>query len=143
MEKVLTFYLCNSLFGINIEKVKEIDRRVEYTPVPGSKPVVSGLYNMRGQIVTLFDLARILGYDSQTYRGQLGGIILKPIAGHPDQFGFLIDAPGDVIEIGNDISEPPPANVDHIAGEMLEKVVKLEDQLLLVLQSEKIITELA
>lgn len=139
MEEVMTFYLCDGLFGIDIKKVKEIDRRVEYTPVPGSKPVVSGLYNMRGQIVTLFDLARILGYDSQVNGGPLGCIILKPTAGHPDQFGFLIDAPGDVIEIGNDISESPPANVDHIAGEMLEKVVKLQEQLLLVLHSEKIL----
>jgi purine-binding chemotaxis protein CheW len=143
MEKVLTFYLCDSLFGIDIKKVKEIDRRVEYTPVPGSNPFVAGLYNMRGQIVTLFDLARILGHDSQAGQGQLGCIILKPMASHPDQFGFLIDAPGDVIEITNEISELPPANVGHIAGELLEKVVKLPEQLLLVLQSEKIINSIA
>jgi purine-binding chemotaxis protein CheW len=143
MEKVMTFYLCNSLFGIDIKKVKEINRRVEYTPVPGSNPVVSGLHNMRGQIVTLFDLARILGYDSQANQGSPGCIILKSTAGHSDQYGFLIDAPGDVIEIGNDISESPPANVDHIAAEMLEKVVKLENQLLLVLQSEKIIAKVS
>lgn len=143
MEKVMSFYLCDSLFGIDIIKVKEINRRVEYTPVPGSNPVVSGLYNMRGQIVTLFDLSRILGYATRLNQGQLGCIILKPTASHLHQFGFLIDAPGDVIEIPNDISESPPANVDHIAGELLEKVVKLEDQLLLVLHSEKIITNIA
>jgi purine-binding chemotaxis protein CheW len=142
MEKVLTFYLCDNLFGIDIKKVKEINRKVEYTPIPGAKSHISGLYNMRGQIVTLFDLAEILGYEPQAGLGRSDCIILKPTASNPDQIGFLINAPGEVIEVNEDLCEPPPSNSDRVAGDLLDKVVKLEDQLLLIIQSEKITTSL-
>jgi purine-binding chemotaxis protein CheW len=137
MEKVLTFYLGESLFGIDIKKVKEINRKVEYTPIPGAKSQISGLYNMRGQIVTLFDLAQILGYEPQAGKGRSDCIILKPTASNPDQIGFLINAPGEVIEVDEKMCESPPSN-DRIAGDLLEKVVKLEGQLLLIIQAEKI-----
>jgi len=40
------------------------------------------------------------------------------------------------------LCEPPPSN-DRIAGDLLEKVVKLQDQLLLIIQADKITSSLA
>jgi len=56
----------------------------------------------------------------------------------PDQVGFLIDSPGDVIEIDQQACEVIPANMGETESEYIESVIKLEDDLLMVIDSKKI-----
>ena len=134
--KVLTFYLYESLLGIDVTLVKEINRNVEYTPVPGSKSHIEGLFNMRGQVVTLFNLSEILGLQDEKERKKLSCIILKKPR-DPDQVGFFIDRPGDVIDIDRDDCELPPANIGGVEGEYIDSIVKLEDELLIIIEPDK------
>lgn len=137
-EQILTFYLCDSLIGINVTLIKEINRNIEYTPVPGAKPHIIGLFNMRGQVVTLFDLAGLIGLSAESRPDRLTCIILKE-PGYPDQVGFRIDRPGDVLEIDRNDFESPPANINGMESEYLSGVVKLEDELLLVIDPVKVL----
>lgn len=118
--------------------IREINRNVEYTSVPGAKPYIVGLFNMRGQVVTLFDLAQLIGLrqDQEIHRSTC--IILKAPANDPNQIGFLIDKPGDVIDLEQEECEIPPANVVGLEGEYISQVVKLKDKLLIILEPEKI-----
>lgn len=136
-EKILTFYLGGSLLGINLKLAKELNRNIKYTPVPGAQPHIIGFFNMRGQVVTLFDLAKLIGINRDTEREGLISIILKsPKA--PDQVGFLIDRPGDVIEIDTEECELPPANIGIVEGEFIESIVKLKEELLIIINPDKI-----
>jgi purine-binding chemotaxis protein CheW len=51
-----TFYLDKLLFGAEWTGVQEVIRALEMTKVPLAPEVVSGLINLRGQIVTAVDL---------------------------------------------------------------------------------------
>ena len=51
-----TFYLDKLLFGVELKTVQEVIRSLEVTQVPLAPQVVSGLINLRGQIVTAVDL---------------------------------------------------------------------------------------
>ena len=53
-----TFFLDDRFFGVDVEKVQEVIRYQLITPVPLAPPVVRGLINLRGQIVTAIDLRR-------------------------------------------------------------------------------------
>ena len=55
-----TFVLDHFLFGIEIKGVQEVIRPQDLTRVPLAPPVVEGLINLRGQIVTAIDLRRRL-----------------------------------------------------------------------------------
>ena len=55
-----TFYLDGHYFGLDVLQVQEIIRYQEMTRVPLAPPVVRGLINLRGQIVTAIDLRRRL-----------------------------------------------------------------------------------
>jgi purine-binding chemotaxis protein CheW len=138
MGKVLTFELCDGLFGIDITLVKEINRNVEFTSIPDSPVHVVGLFNMRGQIVTLLDLGKLMEYESNNKTDIATCIILKAAPNDPNQIGFLIDGSGDVIDIDDDLCEPPPSNVGGIDGEFIKSVVKLKDDLLMLLNLNKI-----
>lgn len=138
IEKVLTFYLCEGLFGIDITLVKEINRNVEYTPVPDAKSHIVGLFNMRGQIVTLFNLKKLMGYEGNGEQQRSTCIILKSPPNDPDQIGFLIDCSGDVIDVNKEESESLPANAGSIEEEFLSSVIKLKNELLMIIDPEKI-----
>lgn len=118
--------------------IREINRNVEYTSVPGARPYIVGLFNMRGQVVTLFDLSKLIGLTQETEMKRSTCIILKAPANDPNQIGFLIDKPGDVIDLDQEECEIPPANVVGVEGEYINQVVKLRDQLLMILDPEKI-----
>src|SRR6202451_3502897 len=55
-----TFYLDKMLFGVELKGVQEVIRSLDMTQVPLAPGVVSGLINLRGQIVTAVDLRRRL-----------------------------------------------------------------------------------
>jgi len=140
--KVLSFYLKGKMLGLDINLVKEISRRFEYSHVPDSNPHIVGLMNLRGQVVTLFDLGQMLGLSNVTgnenQNNYTACIILKAPSSNPDQVGFLIDESGDVFDIQQEWCEKTPANVKEINGEYISEVVKLNNQLLLILDTAQV-----
>ena len=126
------------LFGIDILSVKEINRNVEYTSVPDAPPHIVGLLNMRGQVVTLIDLAGLMGYRLNSGTGRATCIILKNSLENTDYIGFFIDYPGSVIDIDDDNCEPPPPNVSIMENKFVDQIVKLEEGLLLIINNSAI-----
>lgn len=126
------------LFGIDILSVKEINRNVEYTPVPDAPPHIVGLLNMRGQVVTLIDLAGLMGYRLNSGTGKTTCIILKNSLEEQDYIGFFIDYPGSVIDIDDNNCEPPPPNVSIMENKFVDQIVKLEEGLLLIINNSVI-----
>lgn len=141
-KKVLTFYLCDNLYGIDITIVKEIIRKIECTKVAGSKPYIVGLLNLRGQIVTIFDLAALLGYkEGLINKEKLPCIVLKAKANDPNQVGFLIERFKDVIDIDEKYCEAPPANIGGIKKDAIEAIGKLKEEVLFIIDAKKILEE--
>jgi purine-binding chemotaxis protein CheW len=131
--KVLTFYMGGYLFGVDILAIKEINRKVEFTAVPDAPAHIVGLLNMRGQVVTLMDLAGLMGYRLDSGNGQTNCIILKNSQENPDYIGFFIDHPGSVLDINEESCEPPPPNVSMMENRFVDRIVKLEEDLLLII----------
>jgi purine-binding chemotaxis protein CheW len=53
-------------YALPVENVLEIAELGEISPVPGSGSAILGVRNLRGQVLPVFELAAILGLDSQT-----------------------------------------------------------------------------
>lgn len=136
--KVLTFYLGGSLCGIDIALAKEINRTIKYTSVPGGAAHIVGLLNLRGNVVTLFDLAQILSFPEKEDRLGAKCIILREIFNR-DQVGFFIDKLGEVMDVIPDMCELPPANIRNSAGQFIAEVVKCNTQVVLILDMKKIV----
>lgn len=136
--KLLTFYLCDQLFGIDITLVKEINRNIEYAKVPGGKPFMAGMLNMRGQVVSLVDLSKIILNNSDSTIKRTCCIILKNSSANSDYVGFLIDRPGSVLKYDSESCAPLPANLDVVKGSFLKELVKSDNELILIIDYEKI-----
>ena len=129
-----TFYLEGHFFGIEVEKVQEVLRYHEMTAVPLATDVVSGLINLRGQIVTALDLRRRLQLgDRPTDQAPMNVVIRS----EGDVLSLLVDVIGDVIETDMADFEPPPETLNGTARELIRGAFKLDGKLLLVLDIEK------
>ncbi len=136
--KLLSFRLWGELFAVNITSVKEINRQITCTPTPTAYPFIMGLYNMRGQIVTVFDLPHMLGYEPINKDKPINCIILKTRKEMPDIVGFAVDEPEDVLVIDESLCDNPPANVDEQVKEKLLGVYELDNDLLLIIDEDKL-----
>jgi purine-binding chemotaxis protein CheW len=54
--KMVTLSLGGKDYGIDIMRVKEIAKFSQFTYVPNTAPYVRGVYNLRGDIISIIDL---------------------------------------------------------------------------------------
>jgi purine-binding chemotaxis protein CheW len=133
-EQFATFYLDDLFLGVEVRQVQEVIRFQEMTRVPLAPPVVQGLINLRGQIVTAIDLRRRLALPPRA-EGQLPmNVVVRTGEG---AVSLLVDEIGDVLEVSADAFESPPETVAGVARELILGVYKLKEALMLVLDTEK------
>jgi purine-binding chemotaxis protein CheW len=129
-----TFFVDGHYFGLDVRKVQEIIRYQEMTRVPLAPPVVRGLINLRGQIVTAIDLRRRLElHDRRADQLPVNVVV------HTDDgaVSLLVDEIGDVLEVPETAFERPPETLQGPARELIRGAYKLEDRLLLILEIEQ------
>ena len=67
LTELVTFYVGNSLCGIDITDIQEINKQTaSLTWVPKAPDYVVGVLNLRGMIVTILDLGKKLGLSPLT-----------------------------------------------------------------------------
>ncbi|MBU2701800.1 purine-binding chemotaxis protein CheW [Sporomusaceae bacterium BoRhaA] len=136
--KILTFQLGANVYGMDIAFAKEINQNVSYTIVPGESDEIVGLLNLRGTVITLFNLAAILQFQSAEMTKRNHCIILRNYADEFNQAGFFIDKLGDVMDITSNMCEEPPAQMKNGQDCYISEVVRCTNQLILVLDIPKI-----
>ena len=129
-----TFFVNGLFFGVEVLKVHEVIRYQGMTRVPLAPPMIQGLINLRGQIVTAIDLRRRLELAAREGDQLPMSVVVRTDDG---AVSLLVDEIGDVVEIQDDIYERPPETLKGVARELVQGVYKLKEQLLLILDTEK------
>ena len=124
------------LFGLPISRVQDVFIPERLTRVPLAAAEVAGLINLRGRIVTAIDLRRRLGMDSvANARAQMAiGIEYKG-----ESYGLLIDAIGEVLKLPSGSCEDNPVNLDARLGSVSAGVHRLEGNLMIVLDVDRVL----
>lgn len=131
-----TFYLDQSLFGLDVLKVQEVIQRQEMTPMPLAPSMVLGLMNLRGTIVSCIDLRRRFGLPDPAADVDRINVVTQTGGGLAS---FEVDRIGDVVEVDAARFEPVPDTVRGEASKLIDGVYKLEHALLLVLNAERVL----
>jgi purine-binding chemotaxis protein CheW len=132
-----TFVVDHLLFGVGVEEVQEVIRYQKMTRVPLAPPVVKGLINLRGQIVTAVDLRRRLGLRERAAADLPMNVVIR----HEDgAVSLLVDEIGDVLEVEDEAFELPPGTLAGEAHELIRGAYKLKDTLLVALDTDKMLS---
>ena len=129
-----TFLVEGIQFGIEVLKVQEVLKYHEMTPVPLASPVVHGLINLRGQIVTALDLRTRLSLPPRPADSLPMNVVIRSEGG---AVSLLVDEIGDVLEATEESFEAPPATLAPQARDLIHGVYKLDQRLLLILDTDK------
>jgi purine-binding chemotaxis protein CheW len=130
-----TFYVGTLFFGVDVLQVQEVIRHQDMTRIPLAPGAVSGLINLRGQIVTAIDLRHRLGLPAkvvETPEDQPLNVVIRTPEG---AISLLVDEIGDVMHVADDVLETPPPTLSEPARRLIDGVYKLDGQLLLVLNT--------
>ena len=73
--RYLEFHLGNESYAVELLTVKEVITIPELTPIPKAPAYVSGIMNLRGQVITVIDLRKKLNITPSKDTSQCGVII--------------------------------------------------------------------
>jgi len=133
-QQYCTFLLGGLYFGIDVLQVQEVSRHQEMTRVPLAPPVVRGLINLRGQIVTAVDLRRRLELPDRAEGDLPVNVVVRTEDG---AVSLLVDEIGDVLEVPAEAFERPPETLRGTARELIRGAYKLDGRLLLILDTDR------
>ncbi len=129
-----TFYLDHLLFGVQSQKIQEVVTYRELRPVPLSPPVVSGLMNLRGQVVVALELRRQLELPDRPAEMTPICLVVRSASG---TVCLLADEVGNVVDVEDDTFEPSPETLSPRLRSVILGVHKLEQQLMHVLDTDQ------
>ena len=131
----VTVQIDEHLFGLPIGRVQDVFAPDRLTRVPLAPPEIAGVLNLRGRIVTAIDTRRRLGLKP---RADEAPPIAVGIELNGESYGLLVDGLGEVMKVSKDACEPKPINLDGRLGEVTSFVYRLDGQLLVVLDIDRV-----
>jgi purine-binding chemotaxis protein CheW len=134
-EKQYCTFLVGGLYlGVDVLRVQEVIRYQQMTRIPLAHPVVRGLINLRGQIVTAIDLRRRMDLPERESLEHTVNVVLETADG---AISLLVDEIGDVVEVSQQLFERPPETLRGAARDLIRGTYKLPDRLLLILDVDQ------
>jgi purine-binding chemotaxis protein CheW len=132
----VTATIGGQLFGLPIARVQDVFMPQRLTKVPLASSDVAGVLNLRGRIVTAIDMRARLGLPK-------GDEDRPPMAVGVDMrgesYGLLIDNIGEVLKLPDDSREVNPVNLDPRMAKMAGGVHRLDGQLMVVLDVDRVL----
>jgi purine-binding chemotaxis protein CheW len=134
--QLVSFQLDNELFGIEITKVREINLITEITRIPQSPCYMKGLINLRSTVIPVIDLRSLFGLQEGDLTDESRIMVLQACG---KTVGIVVDAVSEVLRVKHDQIAPPPPTVASLGHKYLTGIVKLEKELLILLDIDKIL----
>lgn len=132
----VTVVTAGQLFGLRLEHVRDVFVPRGLSKVPLAPPEVAGLLNLRGRIVTAIDLRRRLGLPP---REDGAAPIAVGMEQRGELYGLIADRAGDVLHLKRSTYEANPVNLDRRWAHVCSGVHRLERDLMVVLDVEKVL----
>jgi purine-binding chemotaxis protein CheW len=133
--QLCTFKVDSMMFGVDVQCVQEVQRHMKITEVPLAPEAVAGLINLRGKIVTAIEIRSQLNLPPRDEREPAMNVVLKTTG---SVVSLLVDSIGDVVELDETRLEPPPETMDNKTRRFVKALCKLDDGLLLVLDTDAV-----
>jgi len=135
-EGFVTVVTGGQLFGMRLDRVRDVFVPRGLSRVPLAPPEIVGLLNLRGRIVTAIDLRRRLGLPP---REDGGTPIAVGIEERGELYGLIVDRVGDVLRLKRSSYEANPVNLDRRWATVCAGVHRLEHGLMVVLDVDKVL----
>jgi purine-binding chemotaxis protein CheW len=138
MREFVTLYIADQIFGIPVADIHEVFHPNAITPVPLSPPEIRGVLNLRGRIVTAFEVRSRLNLPPLDQEDNHSLMAIGVEVGD-EAYGLIIDRVGDVLQLPERDCEAIPCNMDPTWQKVTSGIYRLDDQLLIILDIERLL----
>jgi purine-binding chemotaxis protein CheW len=132
--QLVTFQIGEERYGIDIMRVKEIQKVQDIRTIPNAPSFVEGIINLRGDIIPVINLHKRFHIKRLALTEEdklLSGFLILDLQGM--QIGVFIDKVSRVVTVELDEIQPPPQMISGIGAEYIQGVVKEEEGYLIIL----------
>ena len=133
--QLVSFKLGGETFGIEITKIREIILVGEITRVPETPPYVKGLINLRSTVIPVIDLrARFSLAESELTTDSR--IMVLHVGSRT--IGIMVDSVNEVLRVTREQISPAPPTVTSSGNEYMTGLVRLKEELLILLDVDRL-----
>jgi purine-binding chemotaxis protein CheW len=111
-------------YALDVAQVKEIVRLAPVTPLPKAPALIEGVIDLRGSVIPVLDLGRLLG-AGPVQAGPQARIVVLEVDGLV--VGVSVEAAIDVLSIDASQLEDPPALATQAGYDAVRAVVRRPD----------------
>lgn len=135
---LLLFRIGEEWYTVRVSDVREIFQEYEVTPIPCVPDFVSGVVNVRGEILSITDPARMMRIGMVDASGPVAPPAVV-IAGNDVVTALVVDEIGDIVEVPAVNIEPPVSIIDRSQAEFIAGSVYVGEQMVGLINIERIL----
>ncbi|MBQ8170873.1 MAG: purine-binding chemotaxis protein CheW [Oscillospiraceae bacterium] len=134
--KVMTFYIGDQIYGIEIQNVIEIIEMQPITRIPHVPSFIKGIINVRSKVVPIIDIRTRFGKEEIPYTSRTCTIILTM---DDITVGIIVDRVADVEDIhSGDISATPESRAVN-TNAFIQYMIRSGEDVKMILDVEKLL----
>lgn len=135
MEKFAIFKIGDEDFGVSINRVVEILKSQKIYSLPELPDFLSGVINVRGDVVPLLDLRLRFGMHASEKKGRI--IIVRS---EGEKIGLQVDEIDEIISLAAEDLIAPPSIFKGLKTEYLKGLGKKEGRIIILLNLDRLLT---
>ena len=141
VQQFLTFVLNDEVYGIGILQIREILEYDNLTVVPLMPDFISGVINLRGNVVPVVNLARRFNHEPKEIGKRTSIVIIdiKDSDGQSVEIGIVVDIVNEVIELADSEIAAAPTFGTKIRSDFIQGMGKIDDTLLVLLNVDHVL----
>ena len=125
-EKYIVFCLGEKFFGVSSEKVSEVVQRLSITPLPNVPDWLTGIADLRGRIISVVSLQKLLNTPSASFSSKTKFIVLKSQK-FPASVALAADRLSEIVVLKNEeIHRVENQRTPYLLGRTMYKSNALE-----------------
>jgi len=132
-----TFRIDKDYYALDVMRVQEVTLAHQVFDVPLSDKEITGLINLRGQVIPAFDMRLILGYTGFSPEAEPINIIIYHKEGLAS---ILVDEESDYLELLPSYLKAPPQTLDDHIKRKVTGVCELPEMIIMVLDIDQCLT---
>lgn len=137
VQQLIKFQVADETFGIGISEIFQILKPQEIFKVPNTPPFIEGLLNLRGKVMTVFNLRKRFNMPDKEYDENTKIITINA---NDYLLGFIVDSVTEIVRVPDEEIVSTPPSITTFDKRFISGVAKLDDKLILLLNLEEILT---
>lgn len=135
--QLIKFMVADLTFGIEITQIHQILKPQQIFKVPNTAPFIEGLLNLRGRVLTVFNLRKRFGLPEKENDDNTKIIIVTM---NDFLLGFIVDSVTEIVRIPDEEIESTPPSLHGFDKKFLSGIGKVDDKVILLLDLAKVLT---